>query len=431
MTARADVLILGGGLAGLAAALRLTELGVDRWQILERDAAPGGLLKTHRAPGVTIDHLPHVFFSRDERVTALFRDLVGEVHEHRHRLGLRWRDGWLDFPFQDHLFQLPEADRRRALEGLLSRPAARRGHVDLATFALQRFGAGVVELFFRPYNQKLWQTRLERMDADWLGAKLRLPDAGDLADSVLGAPRPPAEYAPHARFLYPRRGGIQALVDGLVARLGSERLRTGEPVVAIDLRRREVQTASGRFAYERAVSTLPLDGTPALAGLARLAPIARRLRATRVTGVQFVADEIRLPPYQWIYVPDPATPYYRLTQVDHLCPDAAGGRPALLAEVAEPADARTRPGVVADRVQAALEAQGLLPRGAVRHRAAFAHTPAYPVPHRRGRDDRRRLLDALRRGGVVGAGRFGTWEFLNMDHTILSAFRAAEEVVRS
>jgi UDP-galactopyranose mutase len=431
MTPRTDVLILGGGLAGLATALRLTELGVDRWRILERDATPGGLLKTFRADGVTIDHLPHVFFSRDERVTTLFRELVGEVHEHRHRLGLRWRDGWLDFPFQDHLFQLPEADRRRALQGLLSRPAPRRGDLDLATFALQRFGAGVVEMFFRPYNEKLWQTRLERMDADWLGAKLRLPDAGDLADSVLGTPRAAAEYAPHARFLYPRQGGIQRLVEGLVARLAPERLHTAEAVIGVDLRRREVSTPRGRYAYERAVSTVPLDGVAALTGLARLSPVAARLRATRVTGVQLVADEIRLPPYQWIYVSDPATPYYRLTQVDHLCPEATGGRPALLAEVAEPARARTSPRVLADRVQAALEADGILPRGAVRHRAAFAYAPAYPVPHRHGRADRRRLLDALRRGGVVGAGRFGAWEFLNMDHTILSAFRAAEEVARS
>jgi hypothetical protein len=33
MTERADVLLLGDGLAGLATALRLTELGIDRWRI--------------------------------------------------------------------------------------------------------------------------------------------------------------------------------------------------------------------------------------------------------------------------------------------------------------------------------------------------------------------------------------------------------------
>ena len=428
MTGRVDVLILGGGLAGLAAALRLDELGVRSWRVIERDARPGGLLKTHRADGVTIDHLPHVFFSRDAALTARFRELVGEVHEHRHHLGLRWRNGWIDFPFQDHLFQLDPAERRRALVGLLTRPPARRGHVDLATFARQRFGDGVVELFFRPYNQKLWQTRLEGMDSDWLGAKLRLPDAGDLADSVLGTPRAEAEFAPHARFLYPRRGGIQSLVDGLVARLGPERLSLGEAVTRLDLGRRTVDTSRGTYAFGRAVCTLPLALVPALAGLDRLRPVARRLRGTRVTGVQVVADRLNLPDFQWIYVPDPATPYYRLTRVDHLCPDAAGGRPALLAEVAEPAGARTRPEVLADRVLAALEADGVLARAEVRHRAAFAFAPAYPVPHRHGRDDRRRLTQALRRGGVVPAGRFGAWEFLNMDHTLLSAFRAAEEV---
>jgi len=52
--------------------------------------------------------------------------------------------------------------------------------------------------------------------------------------------------------------------------------------------------------------------------------------------------------------------------------------------------------------------------------------PAYVIYHLEHRDD----VDALKRfledHGIHTCGRFGEWEYLNMDHSILSGKRAAE-----
>jgi protoporphyrinogen oxidase len=81
---------------------------------------------------------------------------------------------------------------------------------------------------------------------------------------------------------------------------------------------------------------------------------------------------------------------------------------------------------VAARSLDELERLGVLARGDLLARWAFASEPAYPVPHREHHRDVPRLLALLRSRGIVSAGRFGEWVQHNMDHCVLSAFAAAD-----
>jgi len=61
-------------------------------------------------------------------------------------------------------------------------------------------------------------------------------------------------------------------------------------------------------------------------------------------------------------------------------------------------------------------------------RSVLELTPAYVVYHLQHREDVDALKRFLQEHGVHSCGRFGDWEYLNMDHSILSGKRAAEEV---
>ena len=434
MTRRVDTLILGGGLTGLAAAWRLKERGLGDLLILEREERPGGLLKTERVGAGAVDDLPHVFFTKDQAAAAAFQELVPDVYRHRHRLGVLWKGGYVDFPFQNHVHQIDLEDRRLVLQGLLrargSRPSAPRSLEDLARQAL---GDGLVELFFRPYNEKIWQTPLAEMDHRWLAAKIRLPDAAELADSILGArPRPLADVAPHEEFRYPRRGGIESLSDALVGRVGVGALRCRAEVREIDARRRVVRTDGESIRYESLISTLPLERTARLAHMGRLRRAAARLRATRVVCIHYVLKDADLPDYHWIYVPDPALPFYRLTRVDRINPEAAPGHQVLLAECAFPAHA-SAPDLarLTEETTRRLAALGIFRKSAVVRRWTRAYAPAYVVPHLSHGPDTALLKRALLASGIVTAGRFGEWELYNMDHSLQAGFRAAARVLKS
>jgi protoporphyrinogen oxidase len=430
---RTEILVLGAGMTGLSVALRLKERHGARAVVIERDTRPGGLMKTWREGPIAIDVLPHVVFTRDASAATVLRRFAGPIHEHRHRLGVLWQDGWVDYPFQNHVHQLAPRDRRRVLAGLLEARVAGAGEPrDLEEYARRVLGAGITDLFFRPYNEKLLQTPLPELGWRWLDAKIRLPGPEELADSILGTePAAPAEVAPHREFWYPRRGGIETIVEGMVAAVGGGAIRCAEEVVRIDLARRHVVTTRATVGYDRLVSTLPLDRTFRLAGLRAGRATASRLRATRVTTVHLALRASRLPDFHWIYVPDPALPFYRLTRVDRIAPDAVPGAQVLLVECAQHRDDPTDPAATADLVVRELERLGLASATDVLRRWAFATAPAYPIPHRDHHRDVPRLLEILRSSGVVSAGRFGEWQQHNMDHCLLSGFDAADEVTGS
>jgi len=429
----AGVVILGAGLTGLIAARELLRGGRRDVLLLERDSRPGGLLKTNRSGGVTMDELPHVFFTRNERAAAIFRSLVGPVYSHRHRLGVMWKGGYVDYPFQDNIHQLSPEDRKAVLASLLeSRLEARPAPRNLEEYALRELGGGIVELFFRPYNEKLWQTPLSGMEYGWLASKIRLPGPAGLAESILGTgPAAREDVAPHARFIYPKRGGIESLIEGLLKEIAPLFPVCGAEVLKIDTRRKVVSTSLGPFGYGRLISTLPLDKAVRLAGLKKCRAAAGRLRATRVVCLQYALSKVDLPPYHWIYVPDPAVPFYRLTRIDLINPGAVPGGKALLVECALPAGGGpSAPAALEARVTASLVKLGVIKKKDVASVRAFDHYPSYPVPHARRAEDLPFCLRRLAEAGVISAGRFGEWSVYNMDHSIEAGLAAAGKILR-
>ncbi|MDO8804435.1 MAG: FAD-dependent oxidoreductase [Elusimicrobiota bacterium] len=433
LPASAEVVILGAGLTGLVAARELARSGVKDILLLERDPRPGGLLKTNRSAGVTIDELPHVFFTKDKRASAIFREMVGPVYRYRHRLGVMWKGGYVDYPFQDNINQLDLEDRKTALRGLLE-PRFERAPAEprnLEEFSVRELGRGIVDLFFRPYNEKLWQTPLSGMGYKWLSAKIRLPGAAGLADSILGgltAGR--GEAAPHAEFIYPKRGGIESLAEGLLKSLKPLAPVCGAEVLKIDARRKIVATTRGEVRYGRLVSTLPLDRVIRLAGLKECCKPGSRLRATRVICLQYVLSRVNLPPYHWIYVPDPAVPFYRLTRVDLINPGSAPGGKALLVECALPPGAGNRAAAgLPSRVTASLVKLGVIKKKDIKKLWVYDHFPSYPVPHAGHAEDVPFCLRRLEAAGIVSAGRFGEWSIYNMDHSIEAGISAAEKIL--
>lgn len=447
------ILVLGAGLAGLSTA---AHLGPLPHRIFEREAEAGGLARTVRQGGFLFDFTGHLLHVKTPEVMALVDRLLGDEQVlHRRSAWVRIGEHLVPYPFQVHTHALPPELRLECVLGFaeslhpgLAVPAGSfdqpppserlplsflnvkrpRGGYALSfdQWTERTFGRGFARHFFRPYNEKNFATDPATLTSDWVSWAIPKPSLEEVLRGAIGPVE--REYGYHPRFRYPRAGGIGRLADALAARVG--RIETTRSVVAIRGRERVAVLDDGETVrFDRLVASNPL---PELVALVDDLPDAVRtaaatLRWCAVTAYNFGLDRPLDHDRHWIYFPDPMIPFHRVGFPSQLTPGMApDGRGSVCAEVARPAaapppgaeeerrvlDHLVRAGVIGDPAHVTTSGRQDLPFAYVLFDEA--RRAALPV-----------IFRALLARGIVPVGRFGSWDYLSMEGTILQGLETA------
>ncbi|MDE2237339.1 MAG: FAD-dependent oxidoreductase, partial [Elusimicrobia bacterium] len=314
---KADVLILGGGLAGLSTAYHLNALGRVSSLVVEKNPSVGGTAGTVAQDGFLFDYTGHLLHLHDERAKRLILDLLGRnVASHRRRSFIYSHGVHTPYPFQANTFGLPERVVEDCVAGFL-RTVHRPGpslpaNPSFESWCLRQFGPGISRHFMLPYNRKLWRLPLSKLTTEWQGRFVPRPSAAEVLCGALGAQKKAFGY--NSSFRYPRRGGIQALSDAFLARLRPGQVQVGCAVQKIDLRQRvAVVEGLGEVSFKRLVNTIPLPDFVDLAWpLSSEVRAARgRLRWNTVYNLNLgVARDVS--DKHWVYFPEARYPFYRV-----------------------------------------------------------------------------------------------------------------------
>lgn len=417
----ADVLVLGGGVAGLACRYGLA--GHREVVLLEREPEAGGLLRVHPAGPYVFDSTVHVLFFRDDARKRLVLDLLDDDVRTFQKVNAIWQDGReIPYPYQFHAHALPPEVRERCLalfprEGTDLPPDA-----SFEAWLRAQFGDGFYDAFFRPYNEKLYGIPLHTLEAapmTWM-----IP-SDDRTAVLAGATEPLPRPAP--TVFYPRGSrGIARLTDALMGR-GTGSVRLGDAVARVDLRERWVETASGRrLAYRDLVSSLPL---PAFLRLVRDLPPEVDRAARAMTSASVFVVEVGAPrdggalPAHWTYLPDPDVPFYRLIRLERISPDLAppGGVALLLEGTGERVPSR-------EEALTWLHGLGVLAAPEANHVAVRRIEHAYVRFTHGYREARETTLGFLREAGVHSIGRYGEWRYASIAQALASGLDAADRL---
>jgi protoporphyrinogen oxidase len=426
-------IILGAGPTGLGAAYRLRQIGFRAFTLLEAGHGPGGLASSVVDPsGFTWDLGGHVQFSHYRYYDdALDRALGREWLEHEREAWVWFRDRFVPYPFQNNLHRLDAADVEPALAGL--EEAARRADLspprDFRQWIARTFGSWIAEHFLYPYNAKVWGHPLEEMGVGWVGERVAAPDLERIRRN-LEAGRDDVAWGPNRRFRFPRRGGTGAIWKAVTELLGDADLRFGADVVAVDLRSKRLTLATGEWlAYDTLISSMPLDR---LSGMCRdLDPEARQAaRAFRHSSCHILGVGVQGPKPEalrtkcWMYFPDPAVPYYRVTVFSNYSPFNVppGDHWSLMAEVCESPTTAVDSERLASWTLEGMRRDGLLASDSrvvsLWHRRLEY---GYPIPTLDRDAALGRLFPELERHRVYSRGRFGAWKYevSNQDHSFM------------
>jgi hypothetical protein len=70
-------------------------------------------------------------------------------------------------------------------------------------------GAGIADIFMRPYNFKVWAVPTTEMQCSWLGERVATANVARVVENVLRK-REESSWGPNAVFRFPQQGGTGA-----------------------------------------------------------------------------------------------------------------------------------------------------------------------------------------------------------------------------
>ncbi|MGE0725109.1 MAG: NAD(P)-binding protein, partial [Alphaproteobacteria bacterium] len=250
------IVILGAGMAGFGAAHRLGQEGI-RPVLYEAGPWIGGHTATHAYPdGFAFDEGPHVSFTANERLQALFaRAVDGRFERVQAYVNNHWRGHWFKHPVQVNLHGLPADLVARCIADFVAAsratgPAA----ANYEEWLRATFGHTIAEVFPMPYARKYHTTEAANLTTDWLGPRIYRPSIEEVLRGAREAEPLDVHYVD--RFRYPTEGGFGAYLAPL---RDLAECRCGHRVAAIDPVAKVLTFADGTAApYGALVTSFPL-----------------------------------------------------------------------------------------------------------------------------------------------------------------------------
>ncbi len=428
------IVILGAGPTGLGAAYHLRERGEGGFEIFERAPRVGGLATSFEdEKGYTWDVSGHILFSGYPYFNAFLEKMLGKngIRRIDRESWIKFEDRYIRYPFQNHLSSLPEEAMLECLVGLIESQTIDKDRAfrNFEEWVLAKFGAGISKHFMFPYNQKVWCTPLNRMGFYWIAERVSVVDWKKALETTL---RPKVtDWGPNATFGYPATRGTVGLWLAVLPHVGN-RIRYRKRAVCVDEEKREIQFSDGSTRrYDRLLTTMPLDAFVARLKRApqNVRTAAKKLLFNRLFSVGIGLRRPSPSTKNWIYFPNPKTPFYRITYLSNYSPDIVpGGDTSRYCSIlTETAYSRFRPPPAGDFVAAVLDglvAEGILSTSdlALVESTYLIHAGhAYPIPSVDRDEALAAIQSYLESQEIYSRGRFGSWKYEigNQDHSLM------------
>lgn len=412
------VAIIGAGVSGLSTAHFLK----NRYEVkvFEKENSPGGLIKCSRVNG-NLFHTcgGHVFNSKRQDVLDWFWSMFVREEEFsmtdRNSVVFMDGDKEIPYPIENHMYLFDVDTQKKFIEDLVT--IAKNEGVEphnFEEFLKGRFGDTLYDMYFQPYNEKVWKRDLKHVPLSWLEGKLPMPTVAEMIYNNINHVKEKAFV--HATFWYEKINGSQYLADKLAEGLNiryntdidSLKYNDGKWIVVGE------QFDKVVFCGNIKDITMIIEGVDIEAYKQEIADLEYH-------GTTAVFCEIDKNPYSWIYQPSRKHESHRIICTGNFSEtnnDASTPEGRITATI-EFTDEISKDEILDNLTRIPLNPKYL------DHKY---NKYTYPIQNTNTNEMIQKLKTYLAPSGFYFTGRFADWEYFNMDVAIGAAMDLCEKI---
>lgn len=427
------VAIIGAGISGLSAAHFLSDY--FDVTVFEKEDRPGGLIRCRRVHG-NLFHTcgGHVFNSKRQDVLDWFWSKFNREKEfskaERNACVLLDSSSFdeydqvvkaIPYPIENHVYlfkkdtqqkiynDLDEIDRVMGLNATFS------DYESFGHFLRWRFGKTLYDLYFEPYNSKVWRRDLTTVPMSWMEGKLPMPTTHEMRKN--NANKIEEKAFVHSTFWYEKNNGSQYIADKLADGLD---ISYNSDIKSIKKEGDKWIICGEEF--DKVVFCGNIKDMAKVIEGVDITEFQEQIAALEYHGTTTVFCEIDANPYSWIYQPSRNHLSHRIICTGNFAPTNN--------------DATTP----ADRITATIEFTDSISKEEILNNLQrIPYNPkyldhtfnrfTYPIQNTNTRDLIKNLKEKLAASDLYFTGRFADWEYYNMDVAIGASMDLCKKII--
>ena len=397
------IAIIGAGISGLAAG-KLLSKNFDI-TIFEKKNHIGGIARTKDIDGVAY-HLVggHCFNSKNKSVmNFVFNEVLPKKKWHlvERKAKINFKNNLISYPIEFALKEIAQFDEDLAFnivkDFLITKPKKAK---NLADWFKINFGTTLAKEYFIPYNKKIWNKNPHKMSHLWIEGKLPLPNKKTFFNALLGNVK---DTMPHQKFYYPNSNNQNSLIYALGKNLN---IIKNLDVTSIE-KIKNKWLINDKLKFDHVVSTVPLNLITKMVKKMpkHLIKESEKLKYNKVTNVLWTSDKVNS---TWTYFPDKDTIFHRHIHIGNFF---------------KPKKNYTITECIGEHSYKKMIKYGKKFNYLNKPIAYNLSDHAYVVYDKNYLNSSSKIKNYLSKIKLFTLGRFGEWEYYNMDICIESAMK--------
>ena len=403
--------IVGAGISGLSTARLLQDQGHEVI-VFEKKEKAGGLIACEWVQDCLFHKVGgHVFNSKNQEVLNWFWKYFDKEQEFvsaTRNAKVYINNLVIGYPIENYLYMLDANTLQKVILELielqknLQKPP--NEYSDFEAFLRGNFGDTLFEIYFGPYNNKLWRTDLSEVAMEWLEGKLPMPQYPDIILSNIL--RKEEGNMVHSTFFYPRSGGSQFIIDRLAETLD---IRLNNTITEVSFHNEKL-ALNGEEGFDHLIWSANIKSLPAeIIGFLKEEGVntgyIQNLHANGTSNLFCETDDTNI---SWLYIPGAFTKAHRIIYTGNFSADNNRGseRKTCVVEFSGKVEFST----MVDEIK---KLPGNLHPLNYNYEAS-----SYVVQDKQTRPVIASAKSALRKKNIFLLGRFAEWEYYNMDKCI-------------